>query len=297
MQQIIENFKDFRKSLKSPSTFENLHLNSRQLSPTQQFIQGVKFDLNSQHNQNFQTSHSFGWDELGTYNFGAVFANNDVIMHGSIDNTNTLQMRGHYNWNPKNVSKVQAQLSTRVGMSAVHLEHEMLGSDYSVGLKMVNPNPFDAIIDGKPSLTGVFSISYMQSVTKHLALGLEHTIQKPYPNSNERSTAFGLRYANYGELPLPLSLPPGAQSPYMPINAEDPIDLFTITWQPASNILHTSYWKRLNQRLEVGCDLQMLLTPSTKEMGRRDGKIINSGSECWVQVGYCVCYYQELFRE
>ena len=289
LQQLTEKLSEFRASLKlnSPSTFENLHSNSRLVFPTQYIIDGAKFDLNSQHNQNFQTSHSFGWagsQQPSSYNFGAVFANNDLILHGSVDNSGTLQARANYNWivgegekKPKtsSTSKMQAQLSGRPGMSAVHLEHEHIGLDYSVNVKAANANPFDLPNkQGTPSLTGIFSLGLMQSLTSNLAVGLEHTLQRPYPNSSESSTAIGFRYANYGELPLPLSLPPGAQSPYMPINPEDPVELFSGTWTPSSSILHASYWRRLNQRFEVAADIQMLLTrTSSKELGRREGVI------------------------
>ena len=295
-QQIADRLSEIRQkaNLKPSGTFENLHSNTRIVFPAQYLIDGAKFDLNSQHNQNFQTSHSFGWggsQQPSSYNFGAVYANSDVILHGSVDNSGTLQARGHYNWIPtlansnpedeqkkpktSSTSKLQAQLSSRPGMSAVHLEHEHVGLDYAIGVKAANANPFDTPSPknpGTPSLTGVFSLSYLQSITQHWAIGAEYTVQKPYPNAHEASTAFGARYANYQELPLPLSLPPGAQSPYMPINPEDPTELYTCTFSPASSILHASYWRRLNQRFEVAADVQMLLTASSsKEMGRREG--------------------------
>ena len=44
-------------------------------------IDGAKFELQSSHSQNFQTSHAFGWGSAqspSTYHFGAMYANNQV---------------------------------------------------------------------------------------------------------------------------------------------------------------------------------------------------------------------------
>jgi hypothetical protein len=52
--------------------------------PALHMIDGAKFDLNSQHNPNFQTTHSFGWGATqspATYHFGAVFANSKVLKY------------------------------------------------------------------------------------------------------------------------------------------------------------------------------------------------------------------------
>jgi mitochondrial import receptor subunit TOM40 len=277
--------------------------------PTAYLIDGAKFEMHSGHNENFQTSHSFGWGSAQTppsYHFGAVYHTPSVVLHGLIDHAQTLQARGQYNWTPvqekadkKNdedvsqltsTSKVQAQLSKTPGMSMAVFEHDHHGSDYTLAAKAVNPS------FGGDNLTGIFSLGYLQSVSKTLALGAETTIQKPYPEVQEIATAFALRYAPEPTLlnPVP-SLPQGMDSPYMPINPKDPNSVFTTTFAPATGMFQASYWRRLNQRLEVCSDFQALITPSLKGApGKREGNFLFYVSFCnnWNEIGYYFCYNQ-----
>ena len=276
-------------------------------------IDGAKFELNSHHNQNFQTTHSFGWGSAqapSSYHFGAMFANAQTVLHGLVDHTGGLQARGHYNWIPvvqpelaadgtstapeippfSSTSKIQAQLTSRPGQNVVHLEHEFNGEDFSVAFKGANVNPLDAAPSNKPSsssVTGTFSASYLQSISRSLALGAEWTLQKPYPDVQEFGTAYSLRYAPPPSiLPPPPSLPNGAQAPYQPVNPRDPTQVFTTTYTPAAGMIHSSYWRRLNQRLEVVAELQMLMMPKTRgEPGRREGMSIYLKSRnCYCRV-------------
>lgn len=222
-----------------------------------------------------------------------------MIMHGIVDHAGTLQARGHYNWIPlptpqvekegeppllppqpkvTSTSKIQAQITSMPGQSAFHMEHEHNGPDYSLSLKGVNVNPFDRPSSPSyfSSTTGIFSASLLHSISKSWALGLETTLQKPYPDSQELSTSYSMRWAPEPSSSTPLPLPPtlteGTQSPYMPISPTDPVQVFTTTWSPSSGMLHSSYWRRLNQRLEFVTELQMLLTPSSSGgPGRREG--------------------------
>ncbi|KAJ3371327.1 hypothetical protein HDU91_005354 [Kappamyces sp. JEL0680] len=217
-------------------------------------------------------------------------------MHGLVDHSGTLQARGHLNWIPlpapehtegqppsppeplrvSSTSKLQAQLSTRSDQSQVLLEHEHNGGDYSVNVKAVNMNPFDTPTapNGVPSVTGIFTASLLQALSKSLAVGVEWTLQRPQPTIQESAWSYSLRWAPppTSELPAPSTLPPGAPSPYMPLNPKDPHQVFTTTWAPGSGMLHSSYWRRLNQRLEMVAELQMLLTPAGPrgENGRRE---------------------------
>jgi mitochondrial import receptor subunit TOM40 len=257
-------------------------------------VEGCKFDLASNHSQNFQTTHSFGFThQKSSYHFGSVFASNDMILHGQVSQEGVLQARGHYNWIPtvtpkpnpdgipapkefavQSTTKMQAQLSSNPQQNVVIVEHEHLGENYSLGLKSQNANPVDKPTSfGKGSTTtGTFSAGYLQQITNRLALGAEFTYSRPFPDLEETSVAYGLKFTNVEELPKPLSLPPGAPSPYMPINPSDPTSVFTMTYTPASAMLHSSFWKRINQRFEVVSEVQMLIQPNQgKEYGRREG--------------------------
>jgi mitochondrial import receptor subunit TOM40 len=257
-------------------------------------IEGCKFDLASNHSQHFQTTHSFGFThQKSSYHFGSVFASNDMILHGQVSQEGVLQARGNYNWiaspapkptadglpQPKefavqSTTKMQAQLAANPQQNVVIVEHEHLGENYSLGFKSQNANPVDKPSKfGKgSSVTGAFSASYLQQITNRLALGAEFTYTRPFPDLEENSIAYGLKYTTLEELPKPLSLPPGAPSPYMPINPRDPTSVFTMTYSPASAMLHSSYWRRINQRFEVVSEVQMLIQPNPgKEYGRREG--------------------------
>ncbi|KAJ3044665.1 translocase of outer mitochondrial membrane [Rhizophlyctis rosea] len=62
------------------------------------------------------------------------------------------------------------------------------------------------------------------------------------------------------------------QSPFPPVNPRDPTQVFTTTFAPASGLLHTTYWRRLNQRLEVCAELQALISKGGRMGdGRREG--------------------------
>lgn len=137
-------------------------------------------------------------------------------MHGQIDNSGTLQARANYNWielptpqheigheqaqQPKitSTSKLQAQLSRKPGGSMVVLEHEYQGLDYNVSLKTQNMNPLDKAPSyspaSSPSVTGTFSVSYLQAISKSLSLGAEWSLTRPYPDLSEAATALALRY-------------------------------------------------------------------------------------------------------
>lgn len=55
------------------------------------------------------------------------------------------------------------------------------------------------------------------------------------------------------------------------MDPNDPTQVFTSTYLPSANMVHLSYWQRLNQRLEVSAELQALISPSTKsDFGKRE---------------------------
>jgi mitochondrial import receptor subunit TOM40 len=270
------------------------------MQPTQYFIDGAKFELTSAHNQNFQTSHGFEWGTAqtpSTYNFAAAFAKESYMLHGTVDPNGTVMARANYNWNPSpaaanpdfeheevvgkksSVSKLQAQLSSHPGKSVIVLEHEHNGQDFSLTGKMANVNFFDSAPSNAPgtsSITGNFNVAYLQSLTKNLAVGADYNYQRPYPDVRDSAFTFGIRYApDPVELQLPISIPPGTQSPYMPVNPEDPTEIYAMTFTPHNGLLVGSYWRRVNQRLEIGTDLQMLLQPSTStNFGQRNGHVL-----------------------
>lgn len=153
----------------------------------------------------------------------------------------------------------------------LQLEHDYVGSDFSLNLKMVNPNPIDvppSFQKGKPqhglaklynsSFTGIFVASYLQSVTQNLALGGEFLLQKPTPEMEEQTVSIVAKYS--GKPPVKdVPPPPPGMPPY------DPAYTLTATYQPAAGILHASYYHRLNQRAELGSEIQALFGGGRRE--------------------------------
>lgn len=114
------------------------------------------------------------------------------------------------------------------------IEHEYAGLDYALNVKAINPWPTD--------LTGIYIGSYLQSVTKNLALGVEALYQRPSPDLSEMTQSFLAKYT-------------GTKKDW----------IATAQLQPAG-ILQTTYWQKLSDKVDVAADLQVMVSPT-----RRDG--------------------------
>lgn len=114
------------------------------------------------------------------------------------------------------------------------IEHEYTGLDYALNAKAINPWPTD--------LTGIYIGSYLQSVTKNLALGVEALYQRPSPDLSEMTQSFLAKYT-------------GTKKDW----------IATAQFQPAG-ILQTTYWQKLSEKVDVAADLQVMVSPT-----RRDG--------------------------
>ncbi|KAJ3179154.1 translocase of outer mitochondrial membrane [Geranomyces variabilis] len=183
-------------------------------------------------------------------------------------------------------SKVTAHMSGQPGQNMVQLEHDHVASDYSLNVKAVNPNPFDKPPSWAPrnpvtgaastasTATGVYQLAYLQSVTPAVALGTELVYQRMRPESEESALSFAVRYAPTPTTPVapPANLPLGMPSPFPPVDPKAPAQVFTTVYSPGTGLVHSSYWRRINQRLEVCAEMQLLLTPFSKMgPGRREG--------------------------
>ena len=115
----------------------------------------------------------------------------------------------------------------------IQIDHDYFGQDYSVTLKTVNPSP--------SNFTGVFVGSYLQSITKNLALGFETLYQRPTPQAPEMSMAL------HGKL-----------------TSTDKSWIATAQVQHAG-ILQATYWQKLSEKVEVAVDLQVLSTPTRRD--------------------------------
>ncbi|CDO72905.1 hypothetical protein BN946_scf185002.g90 [Trametes cinnabarina] len=241
---LYNRFAAWRKSLDlpNPGTVENLTKESKQTHLNNYAFDGARADLSKSLSMNpmFQVTHAF---HLGsqtappTYHFGAMFANDKVLdtlfMHGNVDHDGNLSARFNQGWSATNVSKIQAQLSTTPGQSYVQMEHDFQGSDYSLNAKAVNPSPAD--------LSGIYMGSYLQSVTKNLAVGVETILQRQAPGLSDLGLAYLAKYTG-----------------------SDRNWIATAQVQ-APGILQASYWQKLSEKVDVAAELQVMAAP-----GRRD---------------------------
>jgi len=296
---MFEWFNEYRKKLPCPGSFESLHKEVKGTLPALHLVDGAKLDATAVLSQNFHVTHSLQWagsQYPPTYHFGVGYQFPNSMLSGQLDSQYNLQARAHHVWSIENVespandllvnptphstlpkpcikTKVDASLPAVDGHPPmIALEHEHIGGDYSISLKAINPNPIDGA-NKKTTLTGMYSASYLQSISETFSLGGEFLYQRPTPDSAESSYNLVARYIpTPSKLEAPSTLPAGMQSPFPPLNPSDPTQIFTASFSPSSGMLHTSYWKKLNSRLEVAAELQTLSTTGIRGgYGRREG--------------------------
>lgn len=315
--KLYSKLSEIRQSqqLSCPGSFENLHLQAKMMQPTNHLIEGAKFEFTSIVSPNFQVLHSLTWgksQEPPAYNLGAFYSEGKLMMHGNVDDKGSLTSRLHYSWTPPPVpqqpphdptkapheqpppvppevnrigttSKVQLSLQGQQNM--IQVEHDIVGPDWSAVLRAVNPNPVDSPITWKhstqPSFTGIFQAGYLKSISKSIAIGAELTYERPLPDVESSSITYAFKWSPPSQpLAAPSSLPPGFPSPFPPVNPKDSTEVLTATYTPSNGLVHASYWRKINQRLEVGTEAQLLVEKANPEnpggFGRREG-IANIG--------------------
>lgn len=115
----------------------------------------------------------------------------------------------------------------------IQIEQDYQGQDYNLNLKAINPWPAD--------FTGIYVGSYLQSLTKNLALGFESFYQRPTPDDSELATSYLAKYTS-----------------------NDKNWIATAQVQP-QGIATATYWQKLSERVEVAADLQVIATPARRD--------------------------------
>lgn len=115
----------------------------------------------------------------------------------------------------------------------IHFEHDYAGRDYSLNAKAINPSPIDA--------TGIYFASYLQSVTKNLALGYEMLMQRPSEDLTDISSSWLARYTS-----------------------ADKSWIGSAVVQPGG-VVTASYWQKLSEKLEVAAELQMIASDTRRD--------------------------------
>jgi mitochondrial import receptor subunit TOM40 len=115
----------------------------------------------------------------------------------------------------------------------IQLEHDYQGQDFSLNAKAMNPSPTDG--------TGIYVGSYLQSITKNIALGIESIFQRPTPDVSEFSSAYLAK-----------------------ITATDKSWIATAQTQ-GLGVLQATYWQKLSEKVEVAAELQLIAMPNRRE--------------------------------
>jgi mitochondrial import receptor subunit TOM40 len=126
----------------------------------------------------------------------------------------------------KNSAQIQPASAAGPGGAQFSPEIDYHGDDFTASIKSMNPS----LLEG--GLTGMFIGSYMQSITKRLALGMEAVWQKPAgAPAAEAAVSYAGRY-----------------------KGDDWIASAQLLTQGG---LQASYWRRLTERVETGVDVSL----------------------------------------
>jgi mitochondrial import receptor subunit TOM40 len=176
-----------------------------------------------------------------------------TMMHGMVDSDGALQGRVSYPIADGLVGKANVQINPTQHQSMLQAELDYTGADFTANLKAVNPSPVDG--------TGILVASYLQSITKSLAVGAEAVLQRPMPGMEDSALSFAARYTfpRYKLDCLP-SLGPHDPVPEQPI--ADPV--LTATVQ-APGAVHLSYVHPISSKVELASELQVVASPRGRE--------------------------------
>jgi len=221
--------------LSNPGQFEQIHKEIKNTFLTNFMFDGARADLTKVLSPGFQLSHAFQMGSTvqpSTYTLNSAYVEGKTFLQGSVDGDGALQGRFNYQLLPHFVSKFQFQLSGQPNRSMLQAELDYTGLDFTLNLKAINPSPVTP-------LTGIFLASYLQNITPQLSLGAEFVVQKPSPHLQESGFSYVVRY-----------------------NGDNYVA--TAHLQSAS-ALTTSYWHRVDERVEVGTELQTVLRGGRRE--------------------------------
>jgi mitochondrial import receptor subunit TOM40 len=194
-----------------------------------------------------------------------------------VDNEGSITGRFNYGWSPNNTTKLAMQVSllfffllfflsfsTRgkhwtneerrlhfrknqlpnspTAPSMLSVEHDRVGKDYTLSFKSYNPSPVD--------LTGSYIAAYIQSITPHLAVGIETLYQRPTPQVEDCSVGYLAKYHK--------------------VEKDSMGQILTGSWIATGQIMsqgiwQCTYWKKLQERVDAGVDLMVIPSLDPRE--------------------------------
>ncbi|KAK0551227.1 translocase of outer mitochondrial membrane [Tilletia horrida] len=255
---------------------------------TNHMFDGVRFDLakGASTNPMFHISHNFhigaSQQPQGSYSFSTMYGTDQIFATANVDDSGAVSGRLNRRWSPAHTSKVQAQLVKGFGQTMFQVEHVLNGRDNSVSIKSINANPADG--------TGMFFFSYLQSVTKSLAVGIESLYARQPGAPEDLTNTFLLKWTgNTGRLLKSPALPPpppGSLAP-LPQTGSDPFEALDAPappgalvvkpdWVASANlvtqgVLQATYWQRLSDKVEAAAEVTVITTPAKREAEAKIG--------------------------
>ena len=121
----------------------------------------------------------------------------------------------------------------QAGHTMIQLEHDYSGLDYTLNGKVINPSPLDG--------SGIYVGSYLQSVSKNLALGIETLYQRAAADQTEVSSSYLAK-----------------------LTGSDGKWIATAQFQPIG-VLQATYWHKLSEKVEAAADLQVIAAPMRRD--------------------------------
>ncbi|WFD30681.1 translocase of outer mitochondrial membrane [Malassezia sp. CBS 17886] len=239
VSETIAQMKDIRRRLDLPNlgTVEKLQNEVKAVQTGNYLFEGARADLTKALSMSpiFQVSHAFSLGAQGknTYNFGAVYGDENRFYQAGLDDAGNVTMRLNRRWTPAAMSKVQAQLAPKGGQSFVQLEQDYQGADFCANVKGLNPSPGDG--------TGIFVANYLQTLTPTFALGAEAIYQRPSAEIEEASIGYMAKWVS-------------AQRHW----------IATAQWQP-QGVGQFTYWHKLSEHVDVAGDLQMIMLAQRRD--------------------------------
>jgi mitochondrial import receptor subunit TOM40 len=119
------------------------------------------------------------------------------------------------------------------GHTMIQLEHDYSGQDYTLNAKAINPSPLDG--------SGIYVGSYLQSISKNIALGVETLYQRAALDQAEMSSSYLAK-----------------------LTGSDGKWIATAQFQPIG-VLQATYWHKLSEKVEAAADLQVIAAPMRRD--------------------------------
>jgi len=155
-------FAAIKSSLPYPGKYEDKDKDAKDITGTNEFFEGMRFDCQRMMNNNFSVTHilSMGGSETnGAYTFNTNYGTNKGSAIGRYDGEGRVIGRLQYSPYPHFTATAQSQVSLEPAQSNLTVEADYKGEDSHTQVKLENK--------------GVLVLTYMQSLLKSFAAGAE----------------------------------------------------------------------------------------------------------------------------